>query len=197
LDLDLQPDCEKAYYKRHAVANFKVRDSARTVAVMSVHLVKPSHLKNDQTYRRNTYNSWVQGLSSGLELMFDADAYVVGGDFNVERCASGNEGNKEGLKCNQQLWWRSLRFKKTYLDSVFRVHGTGGGQDAQDELDHQYKDGNKTRSLRIDAIWGKNFSRISRASHDLSCGKPDNCDRLNNPQRYADHRLVWSVLGMG
>lgn len=127
------------------------------------------------------------------------DSYFLGGDFNAERCE--NTGYPEGVNCNQQRWWQVLRFGNGFVDSVFRVHGVtprDNDPDRQRELNHQYKDGNGRRGKRIDFLWAKGVNEIRRASHDLTCGLPgDNCDRLDRPERYSDHRLVWSTVQLG
>jgi hypothetical protein len=77
------------------------------------------------------------------------------------------------------------------VDSVFKVHG-----DSQTEMNRQYEDGNSSRDQRVDYIWVKRAGDPERASHDVTCGNSDgtNCDILNHPQRYSDHRLVFSIF---
>ena len=64
------------------------------------------------------------------------------------------------------------------------------------------------RKKRIDYLFSEALVAAKQAtfppaSHDLTCGmnpnhlkeRQHNCDWLRNPQRYSDHRLVWTLIG--
>jgi len=93
-----------------------------------------------------------------------------------------------------------------HRDSAYAVHGP-----ADDRLVDQYRDGcndftldgsciNRFIVRRIDFIFGA-LAPVVASSRDLTCGIEDstsfdpNCDDPDNPHRYSDHRLVWSLLG--
>jgi hypothetical protein len=130
----------------------------------------------------------------------------------------------QGEGCETEDWWTGLsdgvrepllgsfgitRWRQVpNRDSVHTIHGT---QD--DRLVGQYRDGcididantgscivSNSRTRRIDYIFGALLPVIA-SSHDLTCGMESsstfdpNCTDVRNPQRYSDHRLVWSLLG--
>jgi hypothetical protein len=71
-------------------------------------------------------------------------------------------------------------------------------------LNRQYVDGaDYKRGYRIDHLFARGVDTYIAASYDLSCGidsgAPDlrqNCAWLRSQDRYADHRLVWALLGV-
>ncbi|MCA1600197.1 MAG: PKD domain-containing protein, partial [Acidobacteria bacterium] len=200
-DGDGLPDCERPYWKWHAIASFRERiPGGMNLAVASVHLPLNTHLAPQTAGAKKA--QWAGEIASGLETNFpDLNAYVIGGDFNIQKCVQPDlRAKSEPITCTNQGWWTTLD-SDGYSDAVFDVHG-----ESQDEMDDQYEDGlRRFRNTRIDFLWGGlGEATVERSSHDLSCGvgvdRPateQNCDFLRNEERYADHRLLWSVIAAG
>lgn len=108
-------------------------------ALASVHLVPPDYLKSDDqlgqlrdpTSREEIYARWAKKIQRVLrEDFFEGlDGYVVGGDWNAQRCSQPNTyQGKEHIKCGptgepKQMWWTALREGHVFIDQVFRHHG--------------------------------------------------------------------------
>lgn len=214
LDQDGIPDCPnfpggQKLTKRNGMASFAEIGSSYTIAVSNVHLVRSEHLKDPREKKRK----WARQLAADLEKFDDsATSYAIGGDFNTTRCENPPTQD-EPVSCTGLPWWRALTTVGAifdappgenqgfaYDDTIYQTHGVERGQPA---LSAQFNDGNLRREFRIDFIFTK--SRLSSvgdepiyASHDLTCGltavppRERNCKDLRNPERYSDHRLLWT-----
>ena len=204
-------DC-KVRYKRHHLASFSETEAGGlTLGVASIHFVKKMLLTQDKTTMNDIYARWDARIADKLSLNYPVDEYdyhLVGGDTNVHRCA--REGFPEPQECLERPWWVSLVDDYDYIDTIYASHGDPlrGGTD--EALRRQWDDGDEHREARIDFVFSRQLgiegpqqATPVGASHDLTCGLAfedpgaEDCQRLDNPARYSDHRLVWSFVGAG
>lgn len=207
--------------KRHSWAMFSETGSSYSVAAMSLHFVRNSHLKAGKADEKK--RQWVEKVADHLRTMAPSSTtYAIGGDFNIERCPfEGDPATSESVSCDELEWWTvmttpddtstSLREGLGFDDTIWATHGPARNpDDAQARIDKQYEDGllpdgetANRRGLRIDFIFTRSNASSAAdepfyASFDITCGlnPPSgvvpNCDRFDNPDRYSDHRLQWS-----
>lgn len=202
LDGDGTNDCDKPKWKRtyHALLQEK-EVGGQTFAVASVHFVLDNFFARRSDGRAHKA-TWANQLAD--ELMVneypEANAYAIGGDLNQSRCM---QDGIEPAVCAQgpTPMWTAFN-SRGFLDEVYEVHGQSDAT-----IKDQYRDGFEGRTgtihyrdKRIDYIFGAKSTAHSSASHDLSCGIElknsweRNCKKLDHPDSYSDHRLVWSYL---
>lgn len=199
--------CPKHDRKKHWLASFEVPSTGYTFSVGSVHFLPTSCLNPgwSEDQHDEEVRSWSQTIASRLDT-FGAGkhALVMGGDFSIRRCKAPIQKN-EGKDCTKgseegnREWWKGMN-TSGWTDVIRNLWGT--------DLRHQYLDGNagftndtpNYRPKRLDYLWTKLATPL-RASHDLSCGVTErdfehNCQNSTRParERYADHRLLWTIL---
>ena len=125
--------------------------------------------------------------------------------------------------CGEYGWWTDLTGESShdYEDAIYYRHGANdedldaqyndgcdAAPNAQTGLCEPATQ--RERKKRIDFVFWKLTEASTTqpdvaASHDLTCGQASgnpnsdpeiffNCDHLINPERYSDHRLVWSFI---
>lgn len=221
-------------WKRHFMAEFAekrlsqagVPTGSRTgyrVAATSVHYSYVLHvIKRD--LRDEKIKDWSVQIARKMARKYSrADAHVIAGDFNYERCLNKtwsypgdyeNEPPEAGENgCVYSEWWRALTRRQDFVDVTHelykKVDPTTGDVDGRliqqmrDGCDQKAGDGScndpHTNNRRIDVDFVAR-SRVVAASRDLSCGESHprdglaHCDDKLNPERYSDHRLHWVAI---
>ncbi|MGH9197589.1 MAG: hypothetical protein ACRD1T_17830, partial [Acidimicrobiia bacterium] len=214
-------------YRKHWLAKFKSKnDATYKVTVGSIHLVPSECLIEGDAAKDEIVRRWSAKIARNVEGMggSTADALVIGGDFNFQRCQPPTDNPDEYGDCNgpnattgtERNWWETMKgdladptdprpdpaIFHDFRDAIWVKHCVDPDQ-CTDRLQGQYRDGDdesgpRHRTKRIDFFWVGGPSRIVAASHDLSCGiggdgVQQNC-HVENTERYADHRLVWSIV---
>ncbi len=134
VDLDRRDDCEITW-RRQFMAHFQelalddnglptTETTDLDVAVATVHFVTPSRLRkdnpntDDEDESSTTHNQlktrWSNRVVDVLQSRYaSADAWIVGGDFNIHRCANKANGDERDYPsgaqaCSPRPWWTSL-----------------------------------------------------------------------------------------
>lgn len=247
LDGDGEHDCKAASQRRQVYAGFVEKDDTNLatdplfVAAASVHMILDADLSeaaNAADVPEDLKAMWSEKIADRLVNRYGSDspdAYVIGGDFNQQRCPyQEEEGTTESTPPHESVpctledsdpyadegrteagekdFWKSLVNSKGYADTVYAMHSVPDEIDetATESMTKQYRDGTSgaielSRKKRIDLIFASLSDRaILAASHDLTCGedldsdpaKRGNCQSKAASERYSDHRLVWTLVGM-
>lgn len=209
-------DCHNRSFKRNFSALLRDRRTATQVAVASVHLVLPDLLKDAETHETKK-SDWSKEIADHLRSTYPGAAIrAIAGDFNIKRCEGPNPPEEKELQvCPERKWWKTLTSGQRdatgsdpyrYVDSIYARHGDPLRGGTQDRLTEQYRDGDTFRDRRIDFIFWMDARRGIQetppwSSHDRTCGflqsRPvgeRNCRYFENPQRYSDHRLLWTLV---
>ena len=232
-DGDGKPDCRLKWARQYSASFNEIalddegeptdRITSLRVAAATVHLVHRQHFE-DQIIHADVKNRQVAGLDSHMNTYEEADAKILGGDFNIHKCSNKNRQEAGDYPepaiprlptdgCFEWAWWTTLTDSRDYLEGVFTARSV-----EDDRLVPQYKDGCDSlaedrstcddaheRTQRIDFVFGSSPLSVADASNDLTCGQippeedqPEfrpNCLDIFNPQRYSDHRLLWGLFG--
>ncbi len=195
------------------------------VAVASTHLTTGEHLAKEyrKSLKKEWSEDVADKLRRKYPATVGVDAYVIAGDFNIHRCENKPEGEPrdyptgtlETCARSSDSWWDALTTGKGYSETVYEKHQNDSGGES-DRLHMQYRDGCLAQvnaqgecaetdyrfgKKRIDFIFARRAPVVA-SSRDLTCGQtggtnriPAHCDSSSNPQRYSDHRLVWTLIG--